>query len=550
MRMTVSAESAGRRERLTQVSTRAARPGASLPRADEVFYAAALAMVLAGALLGRHVLHGGFYLDDWTNWARWALAPSWQDALNAYADQLPSANHIGYPYYATAMFAAFGGHMHWHLAAIAAMSALSSATVYLIVRGLRQTRWLAGALALGVLAWPWSDSTKLWFSASSNQLALLLYLSGLALAIWALRTPGRSRIALTAASLVAYIAAGLMYELMAGPIAVALAVYLLTGERRAALVRWPLDLGVAIGTAVAAASHNPVTEIQTLGGMVTHAGVIADQSVSLMAATVEPFGDPNRWLVLIPVLACFVASLVLVRRRAEQMPLARLALILLAVGVIEVAAGYALLVPAADTYVPLAPGAGNRTNIAAGLGFVTITGGLVTSVLALARCVVAARAALVVVGVIAAVLAIGWTRGLENDIGAWDAAYVEETRALDVLRARVDQPAPGTAVYLFGVRQSSSPGVAGFGWVWDVNGAVKLLWKDPSLSGMPVIPGLGFVCAPAEMYPTLPSGGIGHYQGSPYRAVFVAMDGRTTTVGSRQECLNESRRFGVSAVRG
>jgi hypothetical protein len=547
--MTVSADSAGPGEVLLQGSAPAGRPGASLPRADEVFYAVAAAMVLAAALLGRHVAHGGFYLDDWTNWARWALAPSWQDALNAYADQLPSANHIGNPYYATAMFGLFGGHMHWHLAAIAAMSALSSVAVYLTVRGLQQTRWLAAALAVGVLAWPWSDSTKLWLSAVSNQ-ALLFYLTGLALAIWALRKRGWTRVALTGASTAAYLAAGLMYELMAGPIAVAVAVYLLTGERRAALARWPLDLGIAIGTAIAAASHNPVTEIQSLSGMIAHAGVIANQSVSLMAATVEPFGHPDRWLVIVPVLACFISSFVMVIRRAEQMPLARLGLILLAMGVVEVAAGYALLVPAADTYVPLAPGAGNRANIAAGVGFVTITCGLVTSVLALARSTVGPRAALTVVGLIVAVLAIGWTRGLENDISAWDAAYVEETRALDVLRTRVDKPAPGTSVYLFGVRQSRSPGVAGFGWVWDVNGAVKLLWKDPSLSGMPVISGLSFICAPAAMYPTRPGGGIGRYQGSPYRAVFVAMDGRTTTVGSPDDCLRASRRFGVSAVRG
>lgn len=114
---------------------------------------------------------------------------------------------------------------------------------------------------------------------------------------------------------------------------------------------------------------------------------------------------------------------------------------------------------------------------------------------------------------------------------------------MDLVKREVPAPPPGSAIYLFGHKSQVAPGVQTFGWVWDLNGAVKLMYGDPTLSGLPVLPGTAFVCAADVMYPTLPGGGFGPFQGSPYKALFVHIDRRTAAVNAQGECRRQVRRF-------
>jgi hypothetical protein len=202
-----------------------------------------------------------------------------------------------------------------------------------------------------------------------------------------------------------------------------------------------------------------------------------------------------------------------------------------------------MVVPAAEDYRPLAPGSGNRINILAAVGFLAVAAGLGGLLLGL----VGRRLRPGWTGVLglaaALVLGAGYVDRLHDDKAAWDRAFREEQRLMEVVRKEAPAPAPGGAIYLFGHQSQVAPGIATFGWVWDLNGVVKLMYGDPTLSGVPVLPGAAFVCDPGLMYPTVPGGGFGPYQGSPYKAVFVHVDGRTANVNTPEQCRAQVRRF-------
>jgi hypothetical protein len=93
--------------------------------------------------------------------------------------------------------------------------------------------------------------------------------------------------------------------------------------------------------------------------------------------------------------------------------------------------------------------------------------------------------------VIAAVLAFAlltgaaWVHHVNDDARAYQRAFAIEKQALDVLHDRVQRPASRTTIYTFEISGEAAPNIVAFTASWDLTGAVRLLWDDPTLRGTP-----------------------------------------------------------------
>jgi hypothetical protein len=505
------------------------------------------ALALSAIVFGGHVLHGGFYLDDWTNWARWKYAPSFGEALRGLFDELPTSNHPLGPLVYAAGLELFGDHMRLHLASLAGLVAVASAGIYAALRSLGGSVAASTVGAALLLLWPWADAPKLWVGSGLIIAAFALFAVGLAAGVqgFTARTH-RRRTAATAVSLLLYLLAVLVYELTAGAILTAVLAYLAVTRWRSALKRWSVDVVIAGMGLWVAASRNPVSAVQTPRGMVDHAQTIAGDALTLATYSVVPFGHPDRLVVLGGCLAVIGVGLVVRYRLAPDSParsILTFGVVFVAVGAVMVVSGYAAIVPANDSYRPLDPGAGNRINTVAAAGFILVTLGLIVIVAGIASLRAPGRVAGGLALALAVVVGIGYWTKAADDAGAWDRGFAEEQRLIGVLNRSVPKPEAGSFIYLVGHQAQVAPGIPSFSWVWDLNGVVKLIWRDPSLGGLPVIPGTQFACTPDEIVPKLPGQDFNPYLGSPYKATFVDVSGRTARVTSQRKCRSVVRRF-------
>src|SRR3954469_10968947 len=169
---------------------------------------AALGLALVAALVyGDHVVRGGFYWDDWENAGTTRfhnqagfLGPFdlRQAAYRPVLQLLLPLPHL-----------LFGTHAAPHLALALLLAVCAGAAFHALLRGLGVPRAYATAAAALALVFPWSDSTRLWATASLNLVAVTLVLGAGAIA---LRGP-RSRVVLTACMCAAGV---LTYEAVAG----------------------------------------------------------------------------------------------------------------------------------------------------------------------------------------------------------------------------------------------------------------------------------------------------------------------------------------------
>jgi len=210
-------------------------------------YLAAL-LLLAGAVYGTHILHGGFAWDDWQN-AATARFGGGSRFLGPF-DVREALYEPGLALTLPLPHLVFGLHPALHLALATALAVALSLCLYALLRELgveRVPAAFAGALAL---VFPWSDSVRLWATAGLNQVAVCLYLLG---AMFALR--GRRRL-----SLALYLASMLTYAVTIPAIALSPLLYRFKMPWREAWLRGRRDTLVALATGafVAAATTKSV----------------------------------------------------------------------------------------------------------------------------------------------------------------------------------------------------------------------------------------------------------------------------------------------------
>ena len=67
-----------------------------------------------------------------------------------------------------------------------------------------------------------------------------------------------------------------------------------------------------------------------------------------------------------------------------------------------------------------------------------------------------------------------------------------------VARALPNPPADST-IYTFGAPAVAAPGVPVFAATWDLAGALRFHWDDPSLAAFPAIPGTSMDCGATDV---------------------------------------------------
>jgi hypothetical protein len=152
-------------------------------------------------------------------------------------------------------------------------------------------------------------------------------------------------------------------------------------------------------------------------------------------------------------------------------------------------------VPAPLYYQPASGGVGNRVNIFASVAWMTLAYALAALAAELALRGDRARTARRVAPLLAcAALGVVYAIRLNTDLGAWREAAAQRFGVVQTLKRVLPHPRPGTTILTFGPAGEVAPGVPVFSAWWDLNGAVQVIYKEPSLSGWPVFQGVDVRC--------------------------------------------------------
>jgi len=535
--------------------------------AREVVLASLLLLVVGGLAFGSHILGGGFIMDDWSNAAkaRYAApccAPGVTGAdvsFAAVADSLlqdgPAGYHLGLSVLVPVAYFFFGAATGPHLILAMVLGVAMSGCFYVLLRRFDVAPLHAGLIAALALIFPFSDATRLWAMAGYNQLAVVLYLAGLLLALGGLRAASRNRaIALHMGALVLYAVGILIYELVGAAVLGSVGFYLLARSSwRGAGVRFITDAAVAGLTLWFVVEHALPRRILPWDQQLAHALRIADDALTLLAYVVVPFGPPSRAVVgavlLLVILLALARRSTLPKEDRLRAMLGRW-LVTAAAASVGIAMGYILIVPA-PYRTPLGVGIENRVNMLAALGWVT----LMYAIAMLAGLLAAARlrrsphwAALAPV-LVSLIVGTGYLDRLGDSKGDYDRSYTEQLKVLQgVSDARPYRD--GATIYTFGHATYIAPGVPIFTWKWDLNSAVKIRLNEPSLAAFAMLPGTHVRCEKRSLYP-VNDYGFGPEQSGRYgNAYFVDIaSGARQRIASRDACRRARERFNPGPLR-
>ena len=470
---------------------------------------AALAIFMSAA----RILHGSDIMDDWAIRAEAHFA-GFGGVLKDLLQQ-DARRPLAAMYFA-ALFSVIGSHIKLMLAVSSILRLVIATGLYALLQELR-FGWLDSVAIAGLaLLFPNSDSTWLWPSASAYSLAVACVLFGCLVNVRAVRYGGRY-LRLLRVSGIALISAGILTNELVVPLALASgALYFTLTAPRRALRSWSVDLLVlAIVIATFIFHLIPVIhgddnhEISSFSQMRYHAHVILSQSSTLLTHSLLPFGTPRNSTVL-GMVGVIMALALVVTSSLKPTAASRRALVkwlaVATIGLLIIGLGYVMLVPANIYYVPLQPGLGNRINAVPAIGMALVLYAAIT----LAAHLIfreLPRAPLLISGfiVLAVTLAgVGYARRIHADELAWRQSGELERAILVDLRTHVPTPPPNTSVVTIDAPVETAPGVPVFDASWDLNGAVELLWNDPTLRAFPTAPGMDLECATSQLRVNLP----------------------------------------------
>jgi hypothetical protein len=481
-------------------------------------------------------------LDDWVLAAEYhdPTNPGFQAGaarlLDAYGDRPAGVLRIAIQY------AVLGLDPRIHIAWAIALNALQSLLLYAVLRRLRIERVHAAAISLLLLAFPGSDTTTFWITGAGYHWAIVLYLSGTLVAFQSLRSTSHPKWLLSAAALSLYVLSILSLEVLAVPVLLSAFLYRFAGASWAAAWRlWLAGVPVA-AMALAFVGTQGKKDVGTFGEQLHHANVIQQQARQLIASVGVQLG-PTR-LPLLLVVAIVVGAVI--QRFATQSPSLRAEisrwLLILACGLAVIAAGYVLYVPSDLYYSPSMVGVGNRVNAVSAPGYVILLYAIGVLAGLLVRRVAGNRVGIAVPLVLAGCLGALWISEVNEDRLAYDRSYALQRHVLDVLDRRVQRPSSGSWIYTFGV-----PGVTGYVPVFttsdDLTGAVRLLWNEPRLFGVPSPTITGIECGPKGVKPL---GSLyGEKSAARYgKAIFVHVPSeRADIIRDRATCTEAAKRY-------
>jgi hypothetical protein len=462
-----------------------------------VLYSGVLA-VAAAFVYRPHVANGGFYLDDWSHASDFRDHGWWWMTAHLWRDVLP-----GRPILAALLpvpYALLGNHPAAHLAMGVVLGVLTALCFYVFLRALSLESLHAGTIALLSLLFPWSEAARLWPTASINNLAVCAYLLGTVIALRGLRFEGRRAVLIHGLAVILYVLSVLIYEVAACAILLSVLLYRTRAPLRRAARRWLVDVVVVVSLlGVSAVYTSRVRHVGSLAERLADIPHFSRQGLSIFASAFLPRAldaAPAKVVALLVVAGLIgrAAVVALDPRRREL----RRWLSIFALATAGLVSAYVMFL--GSTIYPLDGGLDTRLNIFAGLAFVTLSYAVLVitaELLRLERGVLFAAIALASV-----LLALNFGDRLRADIRRWDRATVLQRDFLSALKQTAQRPSAGSTIYTFGYPAEVPPGIPIFTHYWDMNGAVRLTFNDPSLDGRPIyVPG-GVVCTRAFVYPT------------------------------------------------
>jgi len=507
--------------------------------AREIGLAAALLLLVGVVVYGPYVVDGGFTIDDWSHAA--GAAYLGDDLLSHY--WAATSNRPVLVGYVPLTHLVFGPNPWLHNAWSIVLAVAMATALYAVLRRVAIRPVHAGAIALLVLLFPWSDAARFWATASHINLSIAMGLAGILLALRGLdaRAAGRGGWALHAAALVLYALSVLTYEIAGLVLLFAGALYLTRLEWPVVRLRWAADIAVIV-PCLAWNALRADRVGSSVAEMRDHADAIADGGATVLALAAMPFGSVGRQAILTGLVAVVVAAAVvraLMPAHDEARPVLGRWLTIVAAGLLVEVAGWILYVPADAYYNPASAGAGNRVNVMAAIGIVIAVYGAFVLLSTLLwrglphwrRLAVATSAALAIV------IALGYADDVRKDRQVWVRASASADRALAAIEKALPDPPAGSTIYTFGYPGGEAPGITIFGYTWDLVGAIRLTYDDPSLAGYPMLGATQIDCGRDGLAPIGP-GWTGAQLARYGSAYFVDVpSGRTKRIDSRRECL-------------
>jgi hypothetical protein len=529
--------------------------------AREVVLAGLGLIALSLAVFAAHIANGGFISDDWWQHAdtrRFRAAFGLFGAIREFHDEVPIRGRPVEAFVTTVLHNALGEGPRPYVVWAVVAWALAATLFYVLLRQVGLERIHAGAIAGLAVLFPAGDSSRFWSTASIYSVTAIFFLLGAVIALRGMRERGRRAIVLHGVADVCFLLSLLTHEVAAVAMLFTVLLYRLRGQWSAAVRRWGADLATLAVAAGISFGLGVERKVQPLSAQLDHAKVIVREARVLFVTTGVPDG-PVRLPMLI-VLVLIVSGAAVWRFLPETDPARREIgrwLIGCAGGVLAIAAAYAPYVAATAYYSPIPYSApANRVNILATPGFALLFYALaMLAAVLLLRHLPHWRLWATGLAIVMAVgLAATWARHLDREREVWNHASARGRTILDSLQRAVPSPPPGTTVYLFGTEQRIED-VPVFESSWDLDGAVKLLWDDPTLRGIPWpsvtghfnpgtgSEGRGVSCGPQSVQPHgLP---FGREHESPYgQAVFVDVGTDTVTwIRNRSACRAAVARF-------
>lgn len=503
--------------------------------------------LLAFLLFLPHMLHGGFYLDDWSDAAGTLYPPNGSGVGGAlsFANDLLSSCRPVLILFIPMKYLVFGTDAEYLLMLSVILAALAACLVYAVLRVLSLPWYHAWVLAALTIAYPWFDSTRFWESTNPISLAAVFAFAGLWVALIGL-SRGSWRLHVGAALL--YLLSMLTYEVTLPFIAMAGLLYTVRNGWRAARFRWGVDLIMVAIAGLWNRSHTP-KEVSSLSGDLSHLKQIVTHGGELLARTLFPVGvDPHTMTILVGLAAIFAAGAIAyyllpaTRAPGERWGL-RGWLLLGGCGLLVASLGWAVYIPADPYYTPSIFGVTNRVNGFAGFGLVLVAYaalgvvGYAVGRLAAGRVWVAAATTIS----LAIMLGAAYVHVLERHSGLWRDAYEYETAAIARIHNTFPRLPHGATLFAANYPTNVTLGVTIFAATWDLDGAVKLTYEDRSLRAYPITEEIALECLPRGIR-------VGGEEGIPVARYGTAwlldlQTGRTSRPHGRRECLVEKPEF-------
>jgi hypothetical protein len=517
--------------------------------APELGIVSLLLLVLGAVVLGHYVLHGGFYTDDWVQASetRYPAHGGLIGHLRAFdVTWYRPGQYLYYP----AIHTLLGLHMKAYLAWAALCAVAMSVALYALLRVQGLPVLESFATAALVLVFPYSSSTRLWSSTCVTSIAITLYLVGTIVVLRSLA--GRSRRPLLVHALgVAIVLCGVMtYEVVAPAALLSIVFYVrATPDRRRAVKAWIVDL-VLVGGILAFVTSGRQQQVHSFGDEVSHGWLIFRQSLDLWPAIVAPYGAVPVRIAVGALIVVALAALVVARLLPRSDPARRDLLVWLGVlgaGVVAIAVGYAMFLPADDYYSPATLGIGDRTNGFAAVGWSLTVVALVRLAVTLVfrdvrrgRVVLAAGLALAVGAV-----GVGYAQRLRDEANVYVASFTAQQQILATMHATIPDPPHDSTIFLVRHTPWAGPGVPVYAQWWDMYGAVRLTYHDPSLWGYPIVPPVSSLACGATAVQSSPAP---YGAPAPYGLAYVLdmSSGIATRITSRAVCRQPVAAVGVA----